>query len=58
MLTGIPVILARKGGKIPLPSDEILSTEQFGDYAVARLGMKSLEIRKSLLKEGMNVILV
>lgn len=55
---GVPLILARKRGKVPLPEDELYRTEDFEDYSVDRQGKKGLEIRRDLLKEGMRVIVV
>lgn len=56
-----PVILARKGGKIAMPRDEVASSAAYDDYTVKK-GFagegKVLEFRKDLLRKGMKVIIV
>lgn len=54
---GLPVILARKKGKLALTDGEKLVVG-FEDYSVEREGVKGLEIRKDLLKDGMRVIVL
>lgn len=55
---GKPVILARKGGKLPLSEGEVVSSGRFADYSVEKRGEKSLEIRRDLLRPGMGVLVV
>lgn len=55
---GKPVILSRKGGKLALPAEEVVSSGAFADYSVVEKGEKSMEIRRDLLREGMGVLVV
>jgi adenine phosphoribosyltransferase len=55
---GVGCLLARKRGKLALPTEEIAVTDGIRDYSVERAGEKGLEIRKDLLRRGMRVIVV
>ena len=55
---GVPIILARKKGKLALRAEDVVSTDEFEDYSVASQGGKGLEIRKDLLRSGMKVIVL
>jgi adenine/guanine phosphoribosyltransferase-like PRPP-binding protein len=55
---GLPIILARKRGKIALYDEDVVRTKEFRDYSVEKQGAKGLEIRRDLLKKGMKVIVV
>jgi adenine/guanine phosphoribosyltransferase-like PRPP-binding protein len=54
----LPVILARKVGKIALREDDVVRSGGIQDYSVQTQGVKGLEIRKDLLKKGMKVLVV
>ena len=55
---GVPIILARKKGKLALQAEDMVRTDAFEDYSVTREGVKGLEIRKDLLRSGMKVIVL
>ena len=65
-MSGLPMISARKEGKLSVPQDNVVRTKLTrtflmgtkDEYEVAEMGDKKLEIRKDLLTKGMKVVVV